>query len=397
MQLIKNFKSMFKYLIIIMLFFSLESYGQWTPQSTGTSLHLRGVNFVDSLTGVSVGHFGTIIKTIDGGNNWYDIPSPNTMNYWKVQFISDSIGYISGGGGSLLYTNDQGETWELQNTGVNFGINKVYFLTDSVGWAVGFYGTIRRTNNQGNTWEDMSINQIDEYSAITFINDSIGYLTGNSILYRTTNGGETWDDISFTNVYITDILFVNDQIGWLCGEDGLLYKTEDGGVNWFPKNSNIDEWLHDVFFIDSDKGWAVGRHGKVIYTVDGGENWIPYANPVESNHHLISIDFEGENHGWACASDGVIIKYSQDTTLTLPNYLSEEVTVYPNPTQSALYINYTNQIQILKVELYDINNQLVNTYNSNNPVLDVSTLPSGVYLLKISGLKGEYVEKIILE
>jgi len=47
------------------------AYPQWTwqnPLPQGNDLH--GIFFTDALTGYSVGKWGTIIKTTDGGNTW---------------------------------------------------------------------------------------------------------------------------------------------------------------------------------------------------------------------------------------------------------------------------------------------------------------------------------------
>jgi len=39
----------------------------WTPQYSGTSLHLNGVSFVAANTGIVVGEYGEVLRTSDGG------------------------------------------------------------------------------------------------------------------------------------------------------------------------------------------------------------------------------------------------------------------------------------------------------------------------------------------
>lgn len=57
-----------KLFIFLLLILSNSLFAQWNIQYNGSDLiHLSGIDFIDSLKGVSVGSNGTIIRTIDGG------------------------------------------------------------------------------------------------------------------------------------------------------------------------------------------------------------------------------------------------------------------------------------------------------------------------------------------
>src|SRR3972149_2101943 len=52
--------------------------------------------------------------------------------------------------------------------------------------------------------------------------------------------------------------FANENIGWIAGNDGLLFKTKDGGQTWrsLPRLGN---WhIRIIDFINDSVGWAVG-------------------------------------------------------------------------------------------------------------------------------------------
>jgi photosystem II stability/assembly factor-like uncharacterized protein len=52
---------------------------------------------------------------------------------------------------------------------------------------------------------------------------------------------------------------------------GLILKTVDGAVSWFPQISNSAQALNDVWFVDPLRGWAVGTGGRIVHTAKGGE------------------------------------------------------------------------------------------------------------------------------
>lgn len=76
---------------------SVLAFAQWpwqNPLPTGNDL--SSVYFIDASTGYSVGRFGTIIKTIDGG-------------LYSVFFADFNTGYAVGR--TIFKTTDGGSTW----------------------------------------------------------------------------------------------------------------------------------------------------------------------------------------------------------------------------------------------------------------------------------------------
>lgn len=79
---------------------------------------------------------------------------------------------------------------------------------------------------------------------------------------------------------------------------------------------------------------------------------------------------------------------SSPTTATTTAY-PDKIEVFPNPTNST--INIKGQMQIDKIELLDIAGQVRFSHRAVNQI-DVSTLPNGVYFLRIDNV---YITKII--
>lgn len=72
-------------------------------------------------------------------------------------------------------------------------------------------------------------------------------------------------------------------------------------------------------------------------------------------------------------------------------------TVYPNPATDAVTIVRTHSVrphEYVKIKLMDINGQLT-AINVHNNQIDISNMPSGVYLMKIESSDGIFYEKLI--
>lgn len=96
------------------------SYGMTYRSTSGTSweaLHkvqapaLNDVQFVDNTTAVAVGNNGLLIKTVDGGNNWF-VQSSSDKETMSAVFFKDANNGVAIRGAGLLYaTHDGGNTW----------------------------------------------------------------------------------------------------------------------------------------------------------------------------------------------------------------------------------------------------------------------------------------------
>ncbi|MDA9017995.1 BspA family leucine-rich repeat surface protein, partial [bacterium] len=75
------------------------------------------------------------------------------------------------------------------------------------------------------------------------------------------------------------------------------------------------------------------------------------------------------------------------------NYLEESISLFPNPTNSQVQINTSNDIDIIRVELYNVLGQQINI--ATKSTIEMSYLPSGLYYLQISTDLGTVTKTII--
>ena len=89
------------------------------------------------------------------------------------------------------------------------------------------------------------------------------------------------------------------------GRDGYILRSGDAGLNW-KINRPADQHFRALDFSDALIGWAAGDNGIIFKTSNGGESWS--ALSVPGNFNFRDVDFADAQTGWACGVNGTILK-----------------------------------------------------------------------------------------
>ncbi len=260
---------------------TIDGGNTWTQHSL-TYNDINNLQFLDNSIGFAQSG-NNFYKTIDGGTSWVLISSLSSYrSINNFTFIDESLGYAATGGtygGQVLKTEDGGNTWEFLNNGyelIDEGITSIFFINKDIGFISGGFNRkkVMKTTDGGVNWTQVS-NQI--FGQIQFVNEQIGYgnRIGNyySAMYKTIDGGNTWNiSIEFEGEDINDFHFVDKNNGYFVGDQGLIYKTNDGGTNWQELNIPY-EWYELVKFYSKNVGYIADEDGKLYRTMNGGVSW----------------------------------------------------------------------------------------------------------------------------
>ena len=285
--------------------------------------NLYDVEFINRYTGWALGDGGYVLKTTNGGINWLNIlnPSINGGGILTSIFPVDSLYcYVSGGYDVILKTTNSGASWiEISNgpllTG---GYSGVSFLNRDTGWFCGSYRLLRTTNggvsfdsaqapsfcndmyfrnfneglyctagrvfkstNSGMNWFDTNVpsSYAYEFRKLSVVNSQYVYvIAGQSPLYRSTDFCNTWQVLDTLHSYPPSVMqavaFSSVNTGWAGGSYGYLYKTTNGGYNWYRQNTGINQaFWGSIYCFNDSVVWGVGGAGKIMHTTNGGE-WL---------------------------------------------------------------------------------------------------------------------------
>ncbi|WP_460220311.1 FG-GAP-like repeat-containing protein [Psychroserpens sp. MEBiC05023] len=81
-------------------------------------------------------------------------------------------------------------------------------------------------------------------------------------------------------------------------------------------------------------------------------------------------------------------------TLNVNDFTLNSITLYPNPVDNILYLKGVTS-DLNKIDIFNINGQLINTIESNFNQIDVSQLDPAVYLIKFYTTKSTTVKRLI--
>lgn len=300
-------------------FEKLHTGGGWYAQATNERSYMTSVHFVDEENGWVAGITNSILRTTDGGDNWYSLDPPPSVNYYDIFFVDQFQGWAVGTPGKIQHTTDGGDHWEFQESGTTSAIYGLHFTDPHHGWVVGgkersFTPPTRfiiHTSDGGQTWGPQ-LSDWDEIPLrdVFFVDALNGWAIGDGVTILVTHdGGANWvQQNAPVSANVSSVFFADQLHGWIVGQAGLLLATIDGGENWFIQDPRINTSLADVHFIDPDRGWAVGGDAMgslILYSGDGGTSW--QVQEEGSFDFLSAITFVGDEQGWAVGNIGTVV------------------------------------------------------------------------------------------
>ncbi len=244
------------------------SFGDnWVTQINPTSQFLNSISFPDVNTGFACGGGGTLIKTTNGGNNWFIVEPINQSLkfafYFSSVFFTDvQTGYIAGS----KYAGDTSVFIKTTDGGVNWNVQRFTISN----WGV--------------------------FTSMFFINSSTGFIGSATHAYvlKTINGGANWNQVMIpTTNSIYSMFFPSASTGYASCFGGQVLKSTNNGNNWFLQTTGTGSVLYSIFFINDLTGYCAGNNNTVLKTTDGGgapigitpiSNEVPLDLRLEQNY-----------------------------------------------------------------------------------------------------------------
>jgi len=236
--------------------------------------------------------------------------------------------------GAVFTTNDGGSTWKRVALDMIAPMTRTSFDDSKIGWAIS-EKRIYSTEDGGVRWRRQIWTE-DSLNAIAFADAENGLVVGeDGIVYRTTEGGvqskdqgqllcagstceeellSTWNPVeSGTELALTDVAFVDINHAWVSGDKGLILFSTDGGLTWGRRDTGVEARLLSVSFIGVDDGVVVGENGTILMTTDGGMTWQRSVSPTSLR--LNAVAFAEDGTAWAVGDEGTMLR-SRDGGVT---------------------------------------------------------------------------------
>lgn len=125
----------------------------------GPSRPLLAVWFKDAHIGWTVGAYGQVLRTRDGGATWTSlatrIANPEGLHYNALGHGADGALLIAGEGGRIYRSNDDGDSWRTLDTGYKGQLYGVIETAPGILLAYGFGGHALLSADGGARWQPL--------------------------------------------------------------------------------------------------------------------------------------------------------------------------------------------------------------------------------------------------
>jgi len=204
-----------------------------------TRATLTAVHFADEKVGWAVGHWGVILATHDGGENWTLQRDDRTVDQplFSVWFKDARAGVAAGLFSLLLTTSDGGATWEKAQLPAAPGARKVdtnlfaLFADAHALYVAGEQGMVYRSDDVGHTWKPLPTGNKGTLWAGVALRDGTLVVAGlRGKVLRSTDQGRTWTVVaSGTESSITSLTELPGGRLYATALDGVSLTSEDAG------------------------------------------------------------------------------------------------------------------------------------------------------------------------
>lgn len=248
---------------------------------------------------VAVGERGHILLSSDG-DNWQQVVTPTKATLTSVFFINDMVGWAVGHDSTIIKTVNGGNNWKLQH--VNPSLEKplldIVFKDPFHGVAVGAYGQFLRTIDGGKTWlsefhEEFLHEEDQAYLAELMQDDEEAYFE------------ERESILPHFNRIISD-----GRTSYLVGEVGLIAKSNDLGLTWTKFNEIYRGSFFDLARTLEGNLLVAGLRGHVFRSIKNGTPWKQ--SETGTTALLNSIVLSDEGRIFILGNNGTLLESKDD-------------------------------------------------------------------------------------
>jgi hypothetical protein len=393
-------------LLLLCLCSFKASLAQWTPidSADATTIWLVQPN-----NGWS---FGQTFRHWDGAN-WTTAIHDSAFVVRTCAFTSPTDGWAFGAQDSMYRYN--GSVWVKQYSGRPWIIYSDFYDANN-GWLLS-WDTIYNYHN--GIWSKYHIPlpaYITNcyYRSISSSDPNTLWITGftanpdSSYIFKFSSGLLVVDTV-FTNTDLSTICFTDQNHGWVGGENSMtaqriIYKYN--GTGWhlehigpaFDQNAGINS----LYMFNNNLGWAASD----AFYISGynGLSWTCLDSTIY--YAILQFSFADPLNGWALGKNywhptspityiyttstgGVGIEADKSANIA-------DLDIFPNPATDKISIE-SEFSQNISLSIFNMVGMLMlkkELFGTNNEI-DISALPTGMYIIKAKGVDWTMQKKII--
>ncbi|HNR18812.1 MAG TPA: T9SS type A sorting domain-containing protein [Bacteroidia bacterium] len=411
--------------VTLLIPFLTTAQTAWYQITSGTQKKLNTINFPSASVGYIGGNDSLLLKTTNGGFSWTPLNYsgvtffPGGEHILNLQFLRDDVGYMTVGPYSGTYkTIDGGNNWIQLPMPLNQCYNQgLYFFNQNDGFIGGsgcFQGEIIGRIN-GGAWASTTLNAATLLPAnlivdFDFYNSSLGLAASRSgYIFRTTDGGVNWDSIPTSTEYnpLTSVVMINDTLAYAGYESPSatgfgLYISTDGGLTWNFDINSATFFYPDFMCLHHAASGQLYTGGISLNSTTG----VIFESPADIttwtytpvDQKINDISSHSDSTVFGVGDSGYIVVNKILTGLEESSTQQNLMLLFPNPANDVVKISVSANFKTASatINLYNTIGQRLYSLPFKNTI-NVSALCNGIYLLEINDNVQTFRKKIMIE
>jgi len=325
---------------------------------------------------IAVGDSGIILRTTDKGENWNKIAYDKNIKFGYINMKDENFGFLCGCTGNCLYgsdliyfeTIDGGKTLQKLDMPIMLSINDLNMLNRNI------FSVTGRVITTNLNWKVYFISSFNNWKSF----DTLNVSEPNVSCLSSIDTNKVWLAGGFTD------------FNYLPNTTQIIINTFDGGKTWITQRNQKKNScpIFAIKFIDENYGMATSCDGLVLMTTNGGKNWIE--NTILKLDYTSGLDYALDNlqmptkhTAYVTCSGYYVYKFTGDWPTDVPEpQKPNNFTIFPNPVESELTINFPPEYQTSAIKIYTVEGieVLESEYKDK---IDVSGFTPGVYYIMI--------------
>ncbi len=406
--------------------FAITDGGIYKAENTGT---INATYYEDLTEGLGIRQFykfgvsQTTDVVISGGSQDNGTSVYTEALQWRDWLGADGMeSFIDKDNSNILYgTSQNGQLYRSGNGGNSqSGLNEPG--NGSGNWVTPFeqdpteanaiyvgYNRVYKSSNFGGSWTSISQDFVSNLNNLKIApsNNQIMYVSRGPFFFKTEDAGATdWVQTTFPGGSVNSIAIhpTNpNKIALAITGNSRVVVSEDGGTTWIDYKKNLPNFsaLAVVWDNNGEDGLYLGMDYGIYYIDNTFTDWQPFSNLLPN---VIVNELEINNTTNLLYAGtygrGLWVSPLVEGTAGVEDRISDSnVTIYPNPATSEFTIALPKTMKA-EIRIFDITGKLLiyeaDTLISNKHTVDVSSLSSGTYFVRLNTEEGTATKKLLI-
>ncbi|MEZ4978648.1 MAG: T9SS type A sorting domain-containing protein [Chitinophagales bacterium] len=324
---------------------------------------------------------------------------------WEPVYAAynDELAYFNKTSGQLFYKGVMQQLFDPNVLPFSYAIIDARIDKNDALWVGTYQGLYEFANGTYTKFDTSDVEFTGQYFGCIG-EDKFGNIWVASNKELAMRDGNTWSNIyyaedlnnGFGGAGLSMLFDENNTLYYSCWANGVSILENGVWTNMNTQNSGLSDNMVREILLHDDLLYFATYAGLDVFD---GQDFINYnsINSGLSNDQCMSLAVDQEDNIWIGTANGISVFNKNGIVSGLSNKEKSGINIRMFPNPSSQFITLASQEAMLQVEVFDLKGNIVyqhNPANENTAKLDLSSLVSGIYFVRIKTSSSIQTQKL---